>query len=154
MALDLNKRVIIENLCNWKVGFRRINTIGDVSLAPKAKIPLDISEIISQCYNNNKLFMGTDNAGSHAMIYIHDKDVRIEIGLESEDSITKQFLVTDEVLKELFEIKTIAAFKKAVQEKILSHAEKNAIIEYIKKHKVNDHQKITFVEEYTGFSSK
>lgn len=151
MSLDLDKKIMIENLCNWKLGFKRISTIGDVSISPKAKIPIAVGEVVSQCYANNKLFMGEDGKGSHARILIHDKDVRVELGLESEDSKEKQFIVTDEVIKELFDIKTQKAFEKQVAEKIVNHAEKNALAEYIAKNQINDYQKIKFVEEYTGF---
>lgn len=154
MALDLDKKVVIENLCNWRLGFRRINTIGDVSIAPKSKYPLPAGEIVSQCYANNKLFMGDDGRGSHARILIHDKDVRVEVGLDSDDGKSTQFVVTDEILKELFELKTIASFKKNIQEKIITHAEKNALIEYVKRFAVNDYSKIKFVEEYTGFKAE
>ena len=42
-------------------------------------------------------------------------------------------------------------FKKKVQEKIKSHAEKARIVEYAKTNKINDHDKIKFLEQYTGF---
>lgn len=151
MALDLDKKVVVENLCNWQLDFKRINTTGDISIAPKAKYSMIAGEVVSQCYATNRLFMGNDGQGSHARILIHDKDVRVEVGLESEDGKSTQFLITDEVLKEMFEIKTITAFKKNVQAKVLTHAEKNALVEYVKKHEINDYTKIKFVEEYTGF---
>lgn len=150
MAVDLNKKVIIQNLCSWGVGFSRINSQGDVSIVPHGQISLTADEVIAQCYANNKLLVGTDGKGSHAGIFINDKEVRIEVGFEEEGNNTTQNIITEDKVKSLFELKTMASFKKNFQETIVTESEKALVVELIKKLKINDYDKIKFVEAYTG----
>lgn len=148
---DNNKKVTLTNLTNWILTFRRINSLGDVIIPPKGKINMFADEVMAQIYNNNRLFIGDDGKGSHARIFIEDKDIRVEAEFESPGSKNKQEVITDDRLKSLFEINTLQYFKKQVQEKIKSQAEKARIIEYAKTHKINDHDKIEFLVKYTGF---
>jgi len=151
MVTDLNKKVIVKNLCSWGVGFPRINSNGDVSIAKNGQISLIADEIIAQCYNNNKLFVGNDGKGSHANIYIDDKELRVEVGFESKDNKETQNIIDEAKIKSLFELKTLSTFKKRFEETIVTDAEKALVIELIKKLKINDYDKIKYVEEYTGY---
>jgi len=151
IILDLDKKITIVNLCNWKISFARLNSVGDVLIPPKGKMRIDAGEVVSQCFAGNKLFMGEDRDGAHARIFIDDKDTRIEVGLELPEEDSKQLIFTDEDAKKLFELKTLAAFKRNVQEKVVSHAEKNLLAEYAKKNNINDYDKLKFIKEYTGF---
>lgn len=148
---DSNKKITLKNLTNWILTFKRINSIGDVVIPPNGKITMFADEVMAQIYNNNRLFVGEDGKGSHARIFIEDEDIRIEAEFEDKKIKKEQEVLTDKQLKDLFAIGTLSYFKKKVQEKIKSQAEKSKIIEYAKKHNINDHDKIEFLEKYTGF---
>ncbi len=146
----MNEKVLIRNLANWSLTFARINSLGDVMIPPRGKVFLQSDEVLAQVYNNNRLFAGNDGKGSHARIFIEDKKVRQEAGFEENNS-KEQKILTDDKLKLLYEIKTLADFKKKVQSMVISQAEKQLLADYAKKNKINDHDKINYVEKYTGF---
>lgn len=150
MAIDLNKKVIVKNLCSWCVGFPRINSQGDVSIAPLGQVSLTADEVIAQCYSNNKLIVGTDGKGSHAKVFIDDKEIRVEVGFEEEGNENIQNIITQDKVKSLFEVKTLNSFKKKFEEVIVTESEKALVVELIKKLNINDYDKIKFVEAYTG----
>ena len=54
-------------------------------------------------------------------------------------------------MKEIFAEKTLTKFKEAVKSKVKTQAEKSKAVEYAKKSQLNDHDKIEFLEKYTGF---
>lgn len=149
--VDANKKVTLKNLTNWNLTFKRINTLGDVIIPPKGKITMLSDEVTAQIYNNNRLFTGDDGKGSHARIFIDDEEIRYEAEFESKENKKEQEILTDEKLKEIFSLKTLVSFKKNIQEKVKSQAEKAKVIEYAKLYKINDHDKIEFLEKYTGF---
>ena len=84
-------------------------------------------------------------------IFIEDEEIRLEAEFESKDNKKSQEILTDEKLKEIFALKTLVSFKKNIQEKVKSQAEKSKVIEYAKTIKLNDHDKIEFLEKYTGY---
>ena len=88
--------------------------------------------------------------GSHATIYIDDEATRKEIDFETDAK--KQNILTVESVKKLFEYKTIKTFEEKLKELIVTRAEKYAIIQIIKREKINDYEKVRIVENYTGFS--
>lgn len=146
-----NNLIIIRNLAPWEVAFRRILTQGDVVIPPFGKLSIDKEEVVNQSYANNSLINGGfDDRGSHATIYIDDKDTRVALHFESEDGKEPQLILDDEWFAKVFELKQIGTFKKRLTEHVLTHAEKFRIIEYIKKTKINDYDKIRAVEEYVG----
>lgn len=149
--VDANKKVTLKNLTSWDLTFKRINTLGDVIIPARGKIAMLSEEVMAQIYNNNRLFVGDDGKGSHARIFIEDEEIRCEAEFENKQSKKNQDILTDEKLKEIFSLKTLVSFKKNIQEKIKSQAEKAKVIEYAKTHKINDHDKIEFLQEYTGF---
>lgn len=148
---DSNRKVVLTNLANWTLTFKRINSLGDVIIPPKGKINMFADEVMAQIYNNNRLFVGEDGKGSHARILIEDEDLRAEAGFEDKASKSKQDILTDDKLKSLFAIGTISYFKKQVQKEVKSQAEKARIVDYAKANKINDHDKIEFLVKYTGF---
>lgn len=149
MAFDINQKVVVKNMCSWGVGFQRINSNGDVSIVPHGQVTLMADEIIAQCYANNKLFVGNDGRGSHANIFIDNKDLRVE--LEFEGAEDTQNIITEDKVKSLFELKTLSTFKKRFEETIVTDAEKALVVDLIKKLKINDYDKIMYVEAYTGY---
>ena len=106
---------------------------------------------MAQIYNGNKLFVGDDGKGSHARIFIDDENLRINAEFESKNTGKTQEVLTDKVLKEIFSEKTLTKFKEAVKSKVKTQAEKSKAVEFAKKSKLNDHDKIEFLEKYTGF---
>lgn len=144
------QRVVCRNLAPWDVSFQRKTTLGDVIIPPNAKIFLDSHEILAQCYSDNRLFTGTDGKGAHAQIYIDNAELRKELAFDSEDGKETQMLLDDDKLEKLFAYKQAASFEKAIRAAVVVHYERFKLIDYIKRAKVNDYQKIRFVEEYVG----
>src|SRR5690606_41071504 len=109
-ALNLDKKVEIKNLCSLDLYFRRIESHCVVKIPAKGKVRLSIAEIQAQVFDNNPMFVGVDSKGSHARIYIEDKDTRVLLGFEDESGSKQQVLDSDEV-KRILELKTFNAFK-------------------------------------------
>ena len=146
-----NTKVKLKNLTSWILTFKRINAVGDVVMPPNSIITLSEDEVMAQIYNGNKLFVGDDGKGSHARIYIDNENLRINAEFESKNTGKTQEVLTDKVLKEIFDEKTLTKFKETVKSKVKTQAEKSKVVEYAKKSKLNDHDKIEFLEKYTGF---
>lgn len=150
--LNLEQKVTVRSIAGWTTGFaRRADGIGDITIAPNGSIRLSRNEIITQVQNGNKLLSGLDGLGSHATLIIDDAPTRVECGFESEDGKTKQTVFSEEVVTEIFKVKPQASFEKAFKELIRTRAEKYAVIDFLRKGKINDYQKIRFAENYTGF---
>lgn len=150
MNLSMDEKIQIKNLCNWTVSFKRIDSVGDVLIPANTTMRIARGEVFSQVQSGNVLFTGTDSMGSHARIYINDKDTRVELDFESEDGKRIQNVISDEKIKEIFAIKTKAAFEKSIKENIVTQAEMAVIANGVKKFKLNEYDKVKFIEEYTG----
>lgn len=149
--LNLDTKVTVRNIAGWIVGFaRRDGYGGDISIVPNGSVRLSRGEIIAQVQSGNRLFTGTDGKGSHATLFIEDAPTRIEVEFESEDGKIKQDIFSDEKIKALF-AENLIKFKTDFKAAICTRAEKYAVIETIKRLKINDFDKIRFVEEYTGY---
>ena len=148
--LSLDEKVVVKNLCAWDLSFPRIETAGDVYIVQKASTRLSRGEIQAQIHGNNVMFVGTDGRGSHARIFIDDKDTRVYFGFEEDDEKSKQFVLSAETIKEMIELPQ-SKFEKAVKEKVLTPPEKLLLVEEGKKLGLNDFKKIQFVEKHTGF---
>lgn len=146
-----NTKVKLKNLTSWILTFKRINAVGDVLMPPNSIITLSEDEVMAQIYNGNKLFVGDDGKGSHARIFIDDENLRINAEFESKNTGKTQEVLTDKVLKEIFSEKALTKFKEAVKSRVKTQAEKSKAVEFAKKSKLNDHDKIEFLEKYTGF---
>ena len=146
--LNLEEKVTVKNIANWTVGFRRKTEMeGDISIAPNGQVRLSRNEIIA-----NKLFSGTDGRGSHATLLIDDEATRKELDFDSEDGKSKQLVFSDELVKNVFAIKSQSAFEKTFRETFFTRAEKYAVIQAIKRLKINDYSRIRFAEKYTEYS--
>lgn len=152
--LNMEVKVLVKNLAGWDVGFSKKDGTfaGDITIPANGSIRLARSEILSQVQYNNKLLAGTDGFGSHATIYIDDRDTRIEVGFESEDGKTKQKILSEDKVKEMFELKTLSTFKKHLEDAVVTRAEKYAFIGFVKKLKLNDYDKIKAAEEHCKFT--
>ena len=146
--IRMEDKIAVTSIAPWATGFRRILTVGDVSIAPNGQIRLSREEVLAQGQSNNKLITGIDGMGSHATLYIEDEWTRKELGFDTDDS--KQVVVDKKLVKEIFDKKTLSAFKKAVEENIITRAEKFSLLTMIKTLKINEYDKIAFCEEYCG----
>lgn len=152
MSLSMDEKILIKNLCEWNIYFKRINGVGDISLPPKTTIKIDRGEVISQVQTNNVFFVGSDGKGSHARIFIEDKPTRIECGFETEEK--EQDVITESKVKEIFTAKNFNTFKKGIENIAKSHAEKVTLVNLVKKLNLNEYDKIKFIEAHTGMEIK
>lgn len=152
MGLSMDEKILIKNLCEWNIYFKRINGVGDISLPPKTTVKIDRGEVISQVQTNNVFFVGSDGKGSHARIFIEDKPTRIECGFETEEK--EQEVITESKVKEIFTAKNFNTFKKGIENIAKSHAEKATLVNLVKKLNLNEYDKIKFIEAYTGMEVK
>lgn len=149
--LDLEKKVTVRSIAPWTTGFQRIESNGDVTIPPEGTTRIARSEIISQVQNGNRLFCGTDNRGSHATLYIDDDATRVEVEFDSPEEKRTQVIITPELVQKLFNYKTMKTFEEKLKEYVVTRAEKCAILQIIKKEKLNDFEKIRMIENYTGY---
>ena len=152
--LNLDKKVTVKSIADWVTTFvRKAEGFGgDITIAPKGSTRLSRNEILTQIQSGNRLFTGIDGAGSHATLYIDDVPTRIEAEFESKDGSVKQKVFSVNAVKDVFNIKNDTEFKKAFKDLIVTRAEKYAVIEAMKQLKINDYNRIKFVEQYTGFA--
>ena len=129
--LNLEQKVTIKSIANWTTGFKRIETNGDVTIPANGTVRLQI-----------------DDRGSHATLYVDDKPTRIEVDFESEDGKQVQNILTVDAVKKLFKYKTLKTFEEKLKDLVVTRAEKFAILEIIKREKLNDFEKIRIVENY------
>ncbi|APJ11030.1 MULTISPECIES: hypothetical protein [Bacillus] len=149
MSIDLDKKIKIKNLCSWDLYFKKFESNGDFKLPANGVRQITVAEVQSQVYDNVKMFAGTDGVGSHAKIYIDDKETRVHLGFESDD--TTQNVIDQETIKKILTLKTQKSFEDNVKKSIKLDSEKAQLFEVAKDSKINDHSKIKFIEEYTGF---
>lgn len=149
--LNLEQKVTVRNLAGWTVGFRRIETLGDVTIPKEGTVRLSRGEIIAQTQSGNRLFNGIDERGSHATLYIEDEPTRLEVEFDCKEEKRTQFVLNTDIVKKLFDYKTMKSFEDKLHEYVVTRAEKYAITQIIKKLKLNDHEKIRVIEEYTGY---
>lgn len=148
--LNLEQKVTVRSIASWTTGFQRIESNGDVTIPARGSVRLTRSEVISQVQNGNTLFNGIDERGSHATLYIEDEPTRIELDFDNKEEKITQKIITSELVKKLFEYKTKKTFEEKLKDLVVTRAEKYAIIEIIRKEKINDYEKVKAVEDYTG----
>lgn len=149
--INLDKRVTVKNLCSWDLWFRRIESQGEVKIPANGITRLTRAEIQAQVYDGNKFFVGVDGQGTRAKVYIDDKETRILVGFEEEGSTKSQDVLDDKEMQRILDLKTEKAFKENLDKKVTMQSEKYAIIEYARKKKLKDHDKIKILEEHTGY---
>lgn len=148
LVYNPEKKVTVKTIASWTTGFKRIESNGDVTIPANGSVRLNASEIIAQIQNGNSLFTGTDEQGSHATLFIDDKATRLEGNLETENR--PQLIITTQSVKELFK-KPKTTFKKALENLVVTRAEKYAIIDIVRNEKLfDDYEKVRTVEDYTG----
>jgi hypothetical protein len=149
MALDMDKRSKVINLCPWAVSFKLPNSKAEVMLDGGKSTTVNNGELVTLADNQDIMFYGT-GLGDHARVYVDNKEFREYVGFDNPEDKRTQYVLTDEEFQKLFDLKQEAAFERNVTEKVIMNHEKNNIMEYARKTKVNDFNKIRFLEEYTG----
>lgn len=148
---DIDKKVVVKNIASWGAAFNKIESFGSVDIAPEGKTKLSRSEILQQIQNGNRLFTGMDGMGSHSTLFIDDAATRAEAGFDDPESGRKQLVLSDEIVREVFEIDDQKAFEKRFKEVVVTRAEKCSVIQIINRLGINDYRKINFAQAYTGF---
>lgn len=146
--IKLDEKVVVRSIAPWVTGSRRILSVGDIQIQPNGTVTVSREELIAQAQSGNKLLTGVDGKGSHATLYIDDEWTRKELEFETDDE--KQKVLNIDEIKRIFGLKTMNAFKKNIEENVLTRAEKVFLMETIKTQKFNDYEKIMFCEKYTG----
>lgn len=146
--LNLDAKVTVKNLAGWDVTFARLHDgVGDVVIVANGQQRLSRNEVVAQVNNNNKLFTGSSN-GSHATVYIEDAATRQLLGFE--EAGRPQMVFTEKLVKDLFDMSQ-DRYETELPKYIRTRAEKYALIETIRKLRLNDYAKIMFATEYTGY---
>ena len=137
-----------RNLCNWSLYFSLPSVLGgEKTIKSNGTIDLLNREIKLLCDNNDIFFIGTGE-GNHARIFVDDENMRVYLGFESEDGKRKQNIISDEKCQKLFDYKTHSTFEKHINEDIITEHEKDFIMSYARKNKINDFEKIDFLENF------
>jgi hypothetical protein len=153
MSLDLQKRSSIKNTCPWVVSFTLPISNASVLIGANKKTSVNNEELVALCENSNTMFVGTGN-GNHARIVVENEELLQYLGWISEDGKTRPFILTDEECQKILDYKTISTFKKHLEEDIIANHEKAKIIEYARKVKLNDYEKIVELEKHTNIKFK
>jgi hypothetical protein len=148
MAINMNDKSKVINLCNYPVSWKRITQIGDEYIKANAIAYILNSEIETQKDSGNKFIAGVDGLGSHAEIYIDNKELREYLEFDNPTEKRTQFVLDEEKCKSILELKTQKAFEKSVKENVLTNQEKLKLVDVARKNKFNDYEKIKFIEEY------
>ena len=153
MNIDKNARSFIKNTCPWVVSFTLPISNASVLIGANKKTSVNNEELVALCENSNTMFVGTGN-GNHARISVENEELLQYLGWISEDGKIRPFILTDEECQKILDYKTIVTFKKHLEEDIVANHEKAKIIEYARKAKLNDYEKIVEIEKHCGIKFK
>jgi len=154
-TFNVSKKVEVINLAQWNCGFPSYIGRGDINFEPSvlnedrfrlSKLLISREELIDQVSANNKLICGLDNNGSHATLYINDKETREYLGFETKDR--PQMVITDNKIKSWFKVDNINEFKEVILENVITRCEKFYLLSAIKRLKFNSYDKVVFCENY------
>ena len=154
MELDMNGKSKVKNLCPWNVSWENINNSSDEFIKANQVVYINNTEIEVQVQNGNGFFCGTDSIGSHARVYIENPELREYLGFDNKQEKRTQLILNEDKCKEIFEYKTFNTFKKHIEENVVTNQEKAMIVNYAKKAKINDYDRIQFLEIYCGIPFK
>ena len=149
MALDLDKRSKVINLCPWTISFTLPNSNAEVILDANKSTTINNAELETLAENHNIMFWGTDD-GNHARVFVDNAEFRQHVGFDDAGSKKVQFVLNDDVCSKMLELKTDSAFEKNIKDKVVMAHEKAIFLAYCRKVKLNDYNKIQFIERHTG----
>jgi hypothetical protein len=154
MSINMNDKSKVKNLCPWNVSWENINSTSDEFIKANKFTYISNAEIEVQVQNGNVFFGGTDGLGSHARVYIENPEMREYLGFDNKVENKKQLILDDDKCKEIMEYKTFNTFKKHIAESVVTKQEKNKIMDYARKIKINDFDKIEFLQNHCGLTFK
>lgn len=149
MSLDLDKRSKVINLCPWAICIILPNSKAEILLEANKTKDINNGELVTLADNEDVMLYGTGN-GDHARVYVDNKDYREYVGFDNSEEKRTQYVLTNEECQRILDLKTQSSFEKNVSEKVLMRHEKENIMKYARKIKLNDYNKISYLEEYTG----
>ena len=133
--MELTDKVLINNLCDWPVYFKRLNGIGDIKVPAKVKnfAKLDVAEVQLQIQSGNVLFIGNDASklGDHARLFIVDDEQRKEL-LGYTDSDNDTVALTVDAVAKLLKIRSKDEFNTQLENLVKTTAEKKMIVQVAK----------------------
>ena len=115
--------VLVNNLCSWPLGFRRLAGQGDIAIPGKEE------EVLAQIQTGNVMFTGTDGMGNHARIQIVDEAKRKELFGLGDAEVSTPILLNEESVKELLAIRSKAKFNEQLEAMVKTDAEKRMLVE-------------------------
>jgi hypothetical protein len=154
MSINLNDKSKVKNLCPWAISWERQTMEGDEFIKSNQVVYIVNSELETQVNNGNVYLAGTDGLGSHCRCYIENPEMREYLGFDNKEEKRVQLVLNNDKCKQIFEYKTFATFKKHIEEEVVTNQEKAMIVNYAKKVKINDYDKVKFLEDYCGIPFK
>ncbi len=149
IKIDKSHRSSVCNLCPWPVSFTLPISSANILLDANKKTSINNEELITLIENANVMFVGTGN-GNHARVYVENPELRVYVGYDTLDGKTKQFILTDEECQRILDYKTLSTFKKHLKKDVVANHEKAKIMDYARKNKLNDYDKIVELEKHCG----
>ena len=146
--LDLTRKVTVKNMTNLDTYVILMERPGSIKVPRKGTALFTIGELMQQYYASVITFVGPGRDGSHADLYIMDKDVRVECGFETDDGKRVQEVNDEKVITDLFNIEKIDVFYDSLKRKIITLGEKQTLRSIISSGKVDSHEKIQIAQKY------
>lgn len=153
IKLDKSHRSSVCNLCPWPVSFTLPISGANVFIEGNKKTSINNEELIVLIENSNVMFAGTGN-GNHAKVYVENEELRKYVGYDSEDGKTKQFILSDEECQRILDYKTLSTFEKHLKNSVIFNHEKDKMVKYARKIKLNDYDKVAVIEKHCGLKFK
>ncbi len=144
--LDLNRKVKVKNLGNIPCYVK--TSLREVMIPRNGEALIEAGEIMQRFYNNDINFVGTDGQGSHACLYVMDKDVRIEMGFETEDGKTVQLKSDTQSIIDIFNIEKEEVFYETLKSRVVTLIERQMLQEIITSGKVNQYNLVTIAQKF------
>lgn len=140
-----NKKVIIENMINSRVGIDlpelRLTRVWE---RKGVKKPIDFDILKEAIYNE-----GVDYMFRNGILYIDDMDVKIELGLEEEDAPAQIKVLKDKDCEDLWNKATLKVFKETLEE--YSKEQLQILADYAVAHKILNLDKSNALRKKIGY---
>lgn len=151
-TIQTHDRVAIDNLMDWDLSFRGIESQKDFVIPKSAKDwkQLTVDEVDAQVKSGNHFFCGTDGFGANAHIHIRDKKVREYI---FGDSVGEQVILDLETVKKLLNVSPQSEFENELEKTVVTDAQKKMIVPLCKTAgiELKEAYKKTLIEKWSGY---
>ena len=147
-SVNLDEKVKVRSIAPWLTSAPRKTAMGEINIPPRGAVLLSREEVIAQAQSGNRLLLGIDNMGGHATWYVEDEYTRKECGFE--DDTRKQEVLTQDMIKKAFDLKTQKTFEEHIKKEVRTRAEKAFLMNVIDTLGLDGFQKVSFCISYTG----